>query len=83
MFLIFHQQQLWSNHQELDPGTASADHQRVCGGDDQPDGPRQEVELQRGHNQDVGQEGRIGAPQTVQEIHLSGFWQLACESNGV
>ena len=53
------------------------------GGDDQPDGPRQEVELQRGHNQDVGQEGRIGAPQTVQEIHLSGFWQLTCESNGV
>ena len=79
MFLIFNRQQLWSNNQEPDPRAASADHQRVRGGDDQPHGPRQEVELQRGHHQDVGQEGRVDPPETVQEIHLSRFWQLARE----
>ena len=83
MFLIFNRQQLWSNNQEPDPRAASADHQRVRGGDDQPNRPRKEVELQRGHHQDVGQEGRLDPPETVQEIHLSGFRQLAREGNGV
>ena len=83
MFLNFHQQQLWFNHQEPVPGAAPADHQRVRGGHDQPHRPRQEVELQCRHDQDVGQEGGADPSQTVQEIYLSGFRQRARQGHGV
>ena len=83
MIFNFHQQQQWFNNQEPDPGAAPADHQRVRGGHDQPHRPRQEVELQCRHDQDVGQEGGADPSQTVQEIYLSGFRQRARQGHGV
>ena len=59
MIFNFHQQQQWFNHQEPDPGAAPADCLRVRGAEDQPNGPRSEVEVQRGHNQDMGEKGRV------------------------
>ena len=45
LFLIFPDQQFRSHHEEPNARAAAADHRRVRGGHDQPDRPRQEVEL--------------------------------------
>ena len=75
MIFNFHQQQQWFNNQEPDPGAAPTDYQRVRGGPDQPDGPCKKVELQCGHNQGVGKEGRADPSQTVQ-VHSTGSLRL-------